>query len=142
MAHFVLNVADGDRHRAAERLRAKMWGIDRNEAHRDALAPGDLALIYVSAPEAVFIGRAVLATAVHDWTPTEAAAYPGDSVSGVLLAEVEEWERPVPMDAVVRKIDPAGANPLVQTNAAVGFRGGVVLITADEYASALALSRA
>ena len=106
MAHFLFNVSDGDRKQAGARLRAKMWGVGRTGGHRDALAPGDLALIYLSAPQAEFIGRAELATAVHDWTPAEAAAYPGDSVSGVLLADFEEWDRPVPMDAVVRRIDP------------------------------------
>ena len=45
------------------------------------------------------------------------------------------------MDAVVQRIDPTGANPIVQGNAAVGFRMGVVLITADEYENALAPSR-
>jgi len=122
-------------------MRAKMWGVGRHERDQGALAPGDLALIYVSAPQAEFIGRAELATAVHDWTPAEAATYPGTSVSGVLLADLEEWDRPVPMDGVVRRIDPTASNPLVQTNAAAGFRTGVVRITADEYESTLALSR-
>ena len=93
MAHFLFNFSDGDRQQATARLRAKMWGVGRNEGHRGALAPGDLALIYLSAPQAEFIGRAELATAVRDWTPAEVAAYPGDSVSGVLLADVEEWDR-------------------------------------------------
>jgi hypothetical protein len=79
MAHYLFNFSDGDRGQATGLLRAKMWGVGRNERHRDALAPGDLALIYLSAPEAEFIGRAELATAVHEWTPSEAAAYPGDS---------------------------------------------------------------
>ena len=88
-----------------------------------------------------FIGCAELATAVHEWTPSEAAAYPGDSAAGVLLASVEEWDLAVPMESVVQRIDPTGSNPIVQTNAAVGFRMGVVLITADEYQNALALNR-
>jgi hypothetical protein len=45
------------------------------------------------------------------------------------------------MDAAVQRIDPAAANPLVQANAAAGFRMGVVRITGDEYDAALALSR-
>ena len=142
MAHFVFKLSGEDPREVAARLQAKMWGIDRSERHRDALAPGDLALIYVSAPQTEFIGRVELATAVRDWTPTEAAAYPGDSMSGVLLADVEEWQPPVPMDAVVRRIDPTGSNPLVQANATVGFSAGIVLITEDEYASAVALSSA
>jgi hypothetical protein len=59
----------------------------------------------------------------------------------VLLARVEEWDPGVPMDAVVRRIDPSGSNPYVQENAAAGFRSDVVAITADEYEAALALGR-
>lgn len=118
-----------------------MWGVGRGERHRDALAPGDLALIYLPAPEAEFIGRAELATAAHDWTPSEADAYPGDSPCGVLLSHVEEWDRAVPVNTVVRCIDPTASNPLVQANATAGFRMGIVRITGAEYETALALSR-
>lgn len=141
MAHYLFNFSDGDRQQATVLLRANMWGVGRDERYRDALAPGDLALIYLSAPEAEFIGRAELATAVHDWTPSEADAYPGDSPSGVLLSHVEEWDPAVPMDTVVRRIDPTASNPLVQANATAGFRTGVVRITGAEYENALALSR-
>ena len=116
-----------------------MWGIGRHERHRDALVPGDLALIYLPAPEAVFIGHAELATAVHDWTASEVEAYPGGSPSGVLLSRVVEWVTAVPMDSVVERIDPTATNPLVQANAAAGFQTGVVRITDDEYEAALAL---
>jgi hypothetical protein len=141
MAHYLFNASDGDRQHATALLGAKMWGVGRDERHRDELVPGDLALIYVAAPQAQFIGRAEVATAVHDWTPSEADAYPGDSPSGVLLSNVEEWEPAVPMDAVVQRIDPTASNPLVQGNAAVGFQMGVVRITDREYDSALAVSR-
>jgi ribosomal protein S18 acetylase RimI-like enzyme len=141
MTHYLFNFSGGDRQRAAVLLRAKMWGVGRDERHRDALAPGDLALIYVAAPAAEFIGRAELATAVHDWTPSEAEAYRDDSPSGVLLSDVEEWDPAVPMDTVVQRIDPTASNPLVQTNAAAGFGMGVVRITPNEYETALALSR-
>ena len=141
MAHYLFNFSDGDRQQARALLRAKMWGVGRHERHCDALAPGDLALIYLPVPETEFIGRAEFATAVHDWTPSEAEAYPGDSPSGVLLSHVVEWDLAVPMDIVVRRIDPTGSNPIVQANAASGFRMCVVRITADEYQHALALSR-
>jgi hypothetical protein len=118
-----------------------MWGVDRQERYRDALAPGDLALIYVPAPEAEFIGRAELATGVRDWTSSEAEVFPGDSPSGVLLSHVEEWDPAVPMATVVQRIDPTASNPLVQQNAAAGFGTGVVRITGDEYNDALDLSR-
>ena len=141
MAHYLFNFSDGDRQQATVLLRANMWGVGRDERYRDALAPGDLALIYLPAPEAEFIGRAELATAVHDWTPSEADAYPGDSPSGVSLSHVEEWDPAVPMATVVRRIDPTTSNPLVQANATTGFRMGVVRITDTEYESTLALSR-
>jgi EVE domain len=141
MAHYVFNFSSGDRERATALLRAKMWGIGGDERHRDALAPGDLALIYVATPERAFIGRVELATAVHDWTPSEANAYRDDSPSGVVLSHVEEWDPPVPMDTAVQRIDPTASNPLVQANAAAGFRMGVVRITGDEYEAALALRR-
>ena len=140
MAHYLFNFSAGDRQQATALLHAKMWGVGRDERHRDALAPGDLALIYLATP-GEFIGRAELATAVHDWTRSEAEAYPGDSPSGVLLSHVEEWHPAVPMDAVVRRIDPTASNPRVQANAAAGFRTGVVRITGDEYEAVLALSR-
>jgi hypothetical protein len=141
MAHYLFNFSSGDRQQAIARLQAKLWGVGEDERHRDALAPGDLALFYLPAPEAVFIGRAELATAIHDWTPSEAQAYPGDSPSGVLLSHVELWEPAVPMDAVVQRIDPTASNPRVQAHAVAGFPMDVVRITADEYEAALALSR-
>src|SRR5437764_13052012 len=76
MAHYLFNFSTGDREEAVARLRAKMWGIGDDELHRDVLALGDLALIYVATPDAGFIGRAELATAVHEWAPSEAQAYP------------------------------------------------------------------
>ncbi len=59
--------------------------------------------------------------------------YPGDSPSGVSLAQVEEWDPPVPMDAVLSQIDPA-------ENARAEFETGVVRITVSEYETALAVA--
>ena len=108
-------------------------GIDADEPHRTTLAPDDLILIYLGAPEREFIGHAELASAVHDWTQSEAQAYPGDLPGGVLLAHVEEWDPPVPMDTVLSQIDPA-------ENAKADFQTGVVRITAGEYETALAVA--
>ncbi len=83
--------------------------------------------------EKTFIGRAELASAVHDWTPSEAQVYPGDSPGGVLLAQVEEWDSPVPMSTVLSQIDPA-------ENARADFEAAVVRITANEYEPALAVA--
>jgi len=148
VAHYIFNLVSADasersrlREAAARSLRVAMWGIDEGERHRRALAPGDLVLVYLGPPAREFIGRAELATTVHDWTPPEAEVYPGDSPSGVLLSQVEEWDPAVPMATVVQRIDPSASNPYVQANAAAGFQRSVVLITGDEYEAAIALSR-
>jgi len=116
-----------------------MWGVDAGEPHRGLLGPGDIALIYIGPPEASFVGRARLASAVRDWTQDEARVYPGDSRGGVLLADVEYWDPPVPMQAVVARVDPTGSNPYVQAHARDGFQNGVVLITQSEYEAVLAV---
>ena len=59
--------------------------------------------------------------------------YPGDSPGGVLLAQVEEWDPPVPMSTVLSQIDPA-------ENARADFEAGSVRITAHEYETALAVA--
>jgi hypothetical protein len=110
-----------------------MWGVAPDEPHRNSLAPGDLVLIYLGAPEREFIGRAELASAVYAWTPPEARVHPGDSPSGVLLAQVEEWDPPVPMSIVLSHLDPAA-------NARADFEAGVVRITAHEYETVLAVA--
>jgi hypothetical protein len=113
-------------------LRAKLWGVDAGEPRRDALAAGDVALVYLGAPSRAFVGHAELASGVREWTPQEAAAYPGDHTAGVLLAQVEEWSPPVPMSAVLSEID--------STTARADFDAGVVLISAREYETALAVA--
>ena len=140
MAHYLFNSVNGDgakgqalREQAAAFLRVRMWGIDADEPHRNALVPGDLILIYLGAPEREFIGRAELASAVHEWTPSEAQVYPGDSPGGVVLAQVEKWDPPVPMNTVLSHMDPA-------ENAKADFQAGVVRITANEYETALAVA--
>ena len=129
MAHYIFNLAGRD---ARPFLRAGMWGVDADERCRDALAAGDLVLVYLAAPERKFVGRAELASAAHDWTPSEAQAYPGDSAGGVSLAHVEEWDPPVPMSAVLSRL-PVGT-------ARADFETGVVEISANEYATALAVA--
>jgi hypothetical protein len=130
LAHYLFNFVGGN---ATGFLRAGMWGVDADEPHRGALAAGDLVLVYLAAPERKFIGRAELASAARDWTPSEAQAYPGDSPGGVLLAQVEEWDPPVPMSAVLAQIGPSDT-------AKADFEVGVVRITAGEYETALAVA--
>lgn len=138
--HYLFNVVQRDeakapavRGRAVALLRIGMWGIDADERHSHALAAGDLVLIYLGAPDRELIGHAELASAVREWTPSEARVYPGDSPRGVLLAQVEEWNPPVPMSSVLSQIDPA-------ENAKADFEAGVVRITAHEYETALAVA--
>jgi hypothetical protein len=140
MAHYLFNLSWGDAakgpapgEQAAGLLRVGMWGLRADEPHRNALAPGDLILVYVGAPEREFVGRAELASAARDWTASEARLYPGDFSSGVLLCAVDEWNPPVPVSAVMSQIDPA-------ENAKGDFQAGVVRITAHEYQTALAVS--
>jgi hypothetical protein len=140
VAHYLFNCVTGDaakgpplREQAERFLRARMWGIEAGEPYGSALAAGDLILIYLGAPERKFIGRAELASAVHDWTPSEAGTYGGDSPGGVLLTQVEAWDPPVPMSAVLARIGPS-------ESAKAEFEAGVVRITAGEYATALAVA--
>lgn len=140
MKHFIFNFSEGNREQAASFLRAERWALGRDERHCIALAPGDLVLIHVARPRCEFIGRAELATAFRDWTPLESGTCSDGLSGGVLLANVEEWHRAVPLDVVVHRIDPKASNPYVQQNAA-GFGSSIVLITAKEYATAVALSQ-
>ena len=136
MQHFIFNLTDGDRERAKSFLHAKRWVVSRDERHRDALAPGDLALVFVALTRE-FVGRAELKTTFLDPMPSDPAAA-GPVVSGVLLGDVEDWTSGVPLDVAVQRIDPKGSNPYVQANAA-GFHAGVVQITVKEYDTVLAL---
>jgi hypothetical protein len=141
VAHYLFNFvtvgtpgAPARREQAAGFLRAGTWGIEADAPHRNALARGDLVLIYLGAPEREFIGHAELASAVHTWTPSEAQEYPGDCAGGVSLARVEHWDPPVPVQAVLSRIGPA-------EKARADFQVGVVGITAGEYEAALAARR-
>jgi hypothetical protein len=136
MQHFIFNLADGDRERAASFLHARRWVIGREERHRDALAPGDLVLVFVSLTRE-FVGRAELETTFLDPMPSNPAIF-GAAVSGVVLGDVEQWTSGVPLDVAVQRIDPTASNPYVQANAA-GFRAGVVQITVEEYEIVTAL---
>lgn len=109
-----------------------MWGIDAGESHRDALAAGDLVLLYLGAPERKLMGRAELASPFHEWTRSEEQLYPGDSRGGVSLARVEEWDPPVPMSTVLSQID----SPVARAD----FETEVVRITGGEYETALAVA--
>ena len=137
MQHFIFNLADGDRERAKSFLYAKRWVVSRDERHRDALAPGDLALVFVALTRE-FVGRAEIKTTFLDPMPTDPATS-GTALSGVLLGDVEAWTSGVPLDVAVQRIDPKGSNPYVQANAA-GFRAGVVQITVVRHRGVAAIA--
>lgn len=138
VAYYLFNVVPDAvsgpalRDEATRCLRIGMWGIDDDEPHRDALAAGDLALVYVGAPERTFLGRVEVASAAHRWTPLEAQQYPGGASGGVLLSRLLEWDPPVPMSAVLPRIG--------SEKARADFDKAVVRITRDEYETALAVA--
>ena len=61
--------------------------VNRDERHRDLLAPGDLALIFVGLTRE-FVGRAEIKTTFLDPMPSDPATS-DPAVSGVLLGGVE-----------------------------------------------------
>jgi hypothetical protein len=129
MAHYLFNVAGelGDesalREQVDARLRAGKWPIADGERHRDALAPGDLALIYIGAPVHEVVGCAEVTSAVLRWPNGE----------GVLLSHIEQWQPPVPMREVLARID-------TSAGARADFTAGVLRITNIEYTTTLTLA--
>jgi hypothetical protein len=140
MNYLIFNLPQGSRTQAACLLQAKMWPLERDERHCGTLAAGDLALVHIGTPYCQFIGRVELVSAYQDWKPSASQACPDGHSSGVLLNHIEEWPRAVPLTDAVKRIDPTHSNPTVQSNAA-GFRSRIVLITAEEFAAVVALSR-
>jgi hypothetical protein len=133
MAYYIFNVRGGDASQATQLLRTKMWAVRAEEPHRDSLASGDFALVYLAAPQRMFIGRAEVASSVHDWTAAEAQVFPGSSPCGVSLARVEEWDPPVPMRTVLSQINQSAG-------ARADFADDVVRITSEEYVTALSVA--
>ena len=138
--HYIFNLVGGDqesgpvlRERAAGFLQVRMWGVAADEPHHEELAVGDPILVYLGTPERKFIGRAELASPAHDWTPSEAQVYPGDHSGGVLLAQVEKWDPPVPMSTVLSQLDRS-------KGARADFETGVVRISTKEYETALGVA--
>jgi len=104
-----------------------MWGIGAKTPNRRSIAPGDRVLIYVGAPEREFIGSTELGSATHEWTPEEAARYPGDWEGGVLLVQANVWPHPVPIKSILSQLVLAEKNPGAR------FFAGVVNLTKEDY---------
>lgn len=140
MSHYLFNfskkgAAKGKtlREQAAELLQVKMWGIGAKTPNRLSLAPGDRVLIYVGAPEYEFIGHAELGSATHEWTPQEAAQYPGSFEGGVLFSQAEAWSHPVPMKSVLPQLALKEANP------GAHFFSGVARVTKEDFETVVAI---
>ncbi len=114
---------------AAERLATGRWDIAPDSPHRDALAAGDIALIYVAAPDRVFIGRAELASAVQPLTASATHADRDELRSGVVLGRVDAWDPPVRMETVLARLGPS---PYAKAD----FSTDVVRISPHEYQTA------
>jgi hypothetical protein len=110
-----------------------MWGIGAKAPNRQSLAPGDLILIYVGAPEYELIGHAELGSPVHEWTPQEMTQYPGGFESGVVFSQAETWPHPVSMKSVLPQL------ALKQTNPGARFFSGVIRITKEDYETVVAV---
>lgn len=139
MGHYLFNfsrkgAAKGRtlRDQAAELLQVRLWGIGAKTPNRGSLVTGDRVLIYTGAPEYTFIGHAELASPTHDWSPEEAARYPGTFEGGVALASAEAWQRPVPMKTVLPELDLGESNPSAH------FFSGVIRITQRDYETVMA----
>jgi hypothetical protein len=120
------------REQAAELLQVKLWGIGAKTPNRSSLGTGDRVLIYVGAPEYEFIGHAELASPTHQWTPKEAAGYPGSFDGGVAFSSTQIWTHPVSMKNVLPTLE------LKQTNPNAQFFSGVVRVTQSDYQTVVA----
>lgn len=139
MAHYLFNFTRRNaekgrrlRDQATELAEVRLWGIGEKAPNRTALAQGDRVLLYVGAPENEFIGHVVLASGAHEWTPDEAARYPGDMASGVAFSEVSLWQHPLALRTAMPGLD------LETTNPKALFFSGVTKITQRDYESIVA----
>lgn len=138
MAHYLFNfskkgAAKGRtlREQAAELLEVRLWGIGAKTPNRNSLTADDRVLIYVGAPEYEFVGHAELASPTHQWTPEEAARYPGSFEGGVAFQSADVWRHPVPIKTILSKLAMSEKNP------GAHFFSGVIRITQDDYATAV-----
>jgi hypothetical protein len=139
MAHYLFNfvkaaAAKGSplRDQAGKLLEMKLWGVGPKAPLRDGIAPGDLILAYVGAPEKLFIGQATIARGFHEWTPEEAKIYGQEAAghgfqAGVTFGDTEVWNKPVPIDSVWSGM------PASETNPKHVFLPGIVRIKEEDF---------
>lgn len=103
--------------------------VPQSEKHAKGLATGDLVLIYVGNPVREFVGRAVVAAPARALTPAP-GEHPVQPSYEVVLTDVEQWDPPVTMADVLRRIGPS-------EKAKADIPSGVVGITEREYLAAV-----
>src|SRR4051794_12249063 len=120
MAIYLLNfVKSGTPHKqqlagqARKLLEVGLWGIPPTSPASKHLQPGGRVVVYVGAPERVFIGDAVVDQEVHTWGADEAARYPmgGKYNVGISLKDVAIWDKPVLLKDVWPELEAAAKNP-------------------------------
>jgi hypothetical protein len=120
VASWILNFTKGGAklkkqlpQQAQELVRVGLWGIPPTAQAKDKLAAGDRVLVYVGAPDRVFVGRAGIAAPWHAWSADESAKYPMTSsfAAGIALRDGSVWDKPVPLTAVWPQTEGANTNP-------------------------------
>jgi hypothetical protein len=131
MAHWILNFTRrGTKDKklmpqqAKKLLEAGMWGVPATAQAREKLAPGDRVLVYVGAPDRVFVGDATLNSTWHSWNHAEVAAYPGGFDAGVTLTDCRVWQKPLPLGNVWPQTAAAKTNPKARWYGAVASLPG------------------
>lgn len=120
VATFILNFTRGgtaDKKampaQARKLLDVGLWGIPPKAQLRHKIAAGDRVLVFVGAPDRLFIGDAVVQSAYHEWTADEAARYPMTSTfdHGLALVESRLWSKPLAVMSVWPHTQAAKTNP-------------------------------
>ncbi len=136
MGNWVVNFTKGGTQdkklmpqQARKLLRAGLWGVPDTAQAKEKLAVGDRVLVYVGAPDRIFVGDARIAAPWHAWTPDEAQRYAGIGTfgAGIALEACRVWDKPVALDAVWP--DTQGA----KTNPSARWYGAVTRLTQSDF---------
>lgn len=120
MASYILNFTRGGTKekkampaQARQLLELGLWGIPPNAQLRNKIAPGDHVLVFIGAPDRVFVGDALVQSGYHPWTPDEAARYPMTSTfeHGITLTQARVWPKALQIMSVWPQTHGAKTNP-------------------------------
>ncbi len=92
-------------------LDAGLWGIPEKAQAKSKLAAGDRLIVYIGAPDRIFLGDARIVSPWHDWTAAEAAVYPGTFGRGIALSDCRIWDKPVALQPAWSQTQGAATNP-------------------------------